>query len=411
MPKSATPTLPDAATPATQRNGATALDLDGDEGLAFAIDVAACRIVAASPAARGALGIAPRAALPIALDSAMPALQRLRTIAGLASQSRETLAFWSFDGRIETRAWDVAPVGGGAQTTMVLVRAAPHGAAQDIASPAPRDDAETLKDMARRIREGRLDGPKSMAMPLQSSPFPIVESATTGTALPPASSAMAPADLARLAHELKTPLTAIAAAAEIMRDERIGAMGNPRYLDYARDIHESAAHALAVIAQLLARGAGRDGERDRIAAIDLNNLVARTVATLQPIAAERRITLAFDAADSAPAVTASPTALRQILLNLLSNALKFTPARGDVRAVTGYLADGGVFLAVRDTGDGIDDDAVRRALSVDDAQIAERPGGGHGIGLQIACRLVADIGARIEFDSEPGKGTVALIAF
>ncbi len=66
--------------------------------------------------------------------------------------------------------------------------------------------------------------------------------------------AMTPTDVARLAHELKTPLTAIAAAAEIMRDERLGPMANGRYRDYARDIHESAAHALAVIGRLLDAG-------------------------------------------------------------------------------------------------------------------------------------------------------------
>lgn len=298
-----------------------------------------------------------------------------------------------------------------AKTRRPRASAAAQADGPAIVSPARRDAARALQEIARGIRESGLGGPTAIEPPLQSSAVAFLQPAPSAAELATVAGALSPADLARLAHELKTPLTAIAAAAEIMRDERIGEMGNPRYLDYARDIHESASHALAVIARLLARGNARDGERDRVAAIDLNDLVARTVATLQPIAAERRITLAFDAAADAPWVTASPTALRQILLNLLSNALKFTPARGDVRAVTGRLASGGAFLAVRDTGDGIDDDAVRRAMGAADVEIATRPGGGHGIGLQLACRLVADIGARIAFDSEPGKGTVALIAF
>ena len=73
-------------------------------------------------------------------------------------------------------------------------------------------------------------------------------------------------DIAKLAHELKTPLSAIAAAAEIMRDERLGAMGNEKYLGYAADIHDSATHALAVIAEMLApvrRAARRTRRRFR----------------------------------------------------------------------------------------------------------------------------------------------------
>jgi signal transduction histidine kinase len=217
--------------------------------------------------------------------------------------------------------------------------------------------------------------------------------------------------LARLAHELKTPLTAIAAAAEIMRDETLGPMGNDRYLDYARDVHESAAHALAVISKLLDAGAASDSGRDRVEAIDLNDLVARTVSTLQPLAAERRITLDFHADDGSPVVTANPTALRQTLLNLLSNALKFTPPRGDVRAATGYLQSGGVYLVVRDTGPGIDESLVRRALSRAEPPIIERSSGGHGIGLPMICKLVAEMGAEIEFDIAPGRGTVVMISF
>jgi two-component system cell cycle sensor histidine kinase PleC len=267
------------------------------------------------------------------------------------------------------------------------------------------DGGSALKSLARLIRDG------SFSLKRGISPVAAPMLAGGASAARCNQPSMSSDDLARLAHELKTPLTAIAAAAEIMRDERLGDMGNTRYLDYARDIHESAAHALAVIARLLAQGDAREAERDRIEAIDLNDLVARTVATLQPIAAERDITLAFDADDGNPVVSASATAVRQILLNLLSNALKFTPAGGDVRAVTGYLPNGAVFLVVRDSGEGIAELIIRNALAFADGAIAERPGGGYGIGLPLVCRLVADMGARIEFDSEPGQGSVVLISF
>jgi signal transduction histidine kinase len=103
--------------------------------------------------------------------------------------------------------------------------------------------------------------------------------------------------------------------------------------------------------------------------------------------------------------------VRQILLNLLTNAIKFTPRDGDVRAVTGYLDDGRVFLVVRDTGCGMNGKipGASEALSSDDAsQPLVR---GNGIGLPLIRRLVREMGADIEIDSAPGKGTVVLIAF
>ncbi|MFN0219432.1 MAG: sensor histidine kinase [Hyphomicrobium sp.] len=415
MPRIATP-APEAAAPHARTSELALLpDLASDDGISFAVDANQACVVAASPAARAALGITPHQQLPVSLDSAMPALRRLRVIAKRAAPSSETLGFWSIDGRMTSRSWDIAPVNDELERPLLLLRGATaEPSPTESTIMRPRDEAETLKDMARRLREGPLDAPKPVEPTLQRQPLPsepTTELTFTATSPRASSSALSPDDLARLAHELKTPLTAIAAAAEIMRDERVGEMGNPRYLDYARDIHESATHALAVIARLLARGDARDGERDRVEAIDLNDLVARTVATLQPLATERRVALGVDAAEGAPRISTSATALRQILLNLLSNALKFTPAHGDVRAVTGYLPNGAVFLAVRDTGDGIDQKAVSRALNEPEVTVAARDGGGYGIGLPLTCRLVADIGAKIAFDSAPGKGTVAIISF
>jgi signal transduction histidine kinase len=98
--------------------------------------------------------------------------------------------------------------------------------------------------------------------------------------------------------------------------------------------------------------------------------------------------------------------MRQILLNLLANALKFTSPGGDVRVVTGYLNDGRVFLVVRDTGCGMNGGGVATVHE----NSSEGPEG-YGIGLPLVQRLVHEMGAEIEFDSAPGKGTVVLIAF
>ncbi len=166
--------------------------------------------------------------------------------------------------------------------------------------------------------------------------------------------AMLDADyLAKLAHELKTPLTAIAAAAEIMRDEQLGEMKNARYLSYAADIHESATHAIDVIASLLADRSKPAVTVSRLIALDLNAIVERTVSSVQALAESCGLKLSFDTDGSRPHVVANPTALRQILLNLLTNAIKFTPRGGEVSVATGHIDDGRVFLAVRDTGCGM----------------------------------------------------------
>lgn len=416
------------------------------------IDPDAAAIVAANANALALFEFLPNTELPITLDSAMPALADIRRVMNCAdddsmSNSSVPMIFW-MNGQTTKRMCTVSSLvhpheaGATRPSRLMLLQIdngqeATHrnGIAEDgpdlypashaaletaaIDPRVPRSDAETLKEIARRIREGVLPPAQRAAGEIATgtvqSPSMIEQRADER----PDESAMTQQidtpDLARLAHELKTPLTAIAAAAEIMRDERLGEMGNQRYLGYAADVHDSAQHALSVIAKMLGRDAARVSDDNATSVIDLNALVARTVSTLQPLASERRVTLAFDAQDASPMVTASPTALRQILINLVTNALKFTPSGGDVRVVTGYLDSGATFLVVRDTGIGIDDETARLAISRDGqtstARLSVRPGGGFGIGLPLVARLVRDIGGDIEIDSAPGKGTVVLVSF
>ena len=454
------------------------LDLSRDDSAVFAVDAITAEIVGASGPARSQLNLSADQQFPFALDSAMPAIAQLRARIGDQDEHEQTLVFW-LEREIFARTCRVSPLGNGHAPELMLVRLMPTIPAPDkpcfIASDqditptndiaswtevphdthdpfaefarnlkvqieatqrdhdtapiAERSDVETLKDIARSIREGLYasspppDDDAARAL-TANAPRPWVDDAPLFAGIPLAPAALVPAkttqasditltatDLARLAHELKTPMTAIAAAAEIMRDQRLGAMGNARYLDYAADIHDSAQHALSVITKLLNRGNARDDASDHITELELNALVARTVSTLQPLAAERGLTLLFEPEDADPTVTASATSIRQILLNLLTNALKFTPTGGDVRVVTGYLPDGSVFLVVRDTGDGIEETAITRAFSDEPTQHVARSGGGYGIGLPLVRHLIHDMGAAIEFDSAPGKGTVALVSF
>jgi two-component system cell cycle sensor histidine kinase PleC len=420
-----------------------------DEPLpAAVIDCATAEVLAANAGGLNALGLTPADRLPVPLDSAMPAIKSLRDLhrSGLQETKRQTLVFWRY-GRTSIRHCDISATGETADAhVIVLFRTDPETAdplpALPIQGPANaanddtpprvvRDDSETLKEIARRIREGQdvrptpaepavsLDAPTPSSI-LAALPAPEVENAVEAdrpserpAQVSPreAARALPIEDIAKLAHELKTPLTAIAAAAEIMRDQSLGAMGNDKYLGYAADIHDSATHALAVIGEMLNAVPPDRNLPESGGAFDLTDLAEKTVSALKPLATQRGLTLALDADYNLMPVRANTTAIRQILLNLLTNALKFTPEGGDVRVVTGYLDDGAIFFVVRDTGDGMSDDAIAHAYDEGPETLAARPGGGRGIGLRLVRRLASENGCAFEIDSAPGQGTVVLIAF
>jgi len=446
-----------AVRPAQDARGrASQLDLRSDPLPAVAVDIDAAEIVAANASGSEALGLFPYASFPIALDPLTPALVRLRQLAGArdgGTAAAEPLIFWSSgqqnplicritrqrNGRPRIFLLHVVDFKMAADTATATAPL-PNGdqgqllqTLTPVAAPAPEPptiDADTLKEIARQIRDGDLSTSQAQTQTVSaaSAPSPTrdTSSATpTADTLPlpldgPGShldtqrkgfSLLDPDHLAKLAHEIKTPLTAIAAAAEVMRDERLGEMGNKRYLSYAADIHESATHALDVIASLLSESGKPSAAVSRLIALDLNAIVERTVSSMQALAESRGLTLAFDADASRPHVIANPTAVRQILLNLLTNAIKFTPRHGDVRVATGALEDGRVFLAVRDTGCGMNSKIAGTSGAVAAGEAAQLSPRGNGIGLPLVKRLVRDMGADIEIDSAPGKGTVVLIAF
>lgn len=437
---------------------------------AFAIDVQAAEIIAANADGAAALGLFSYADFPVAMDAHMPALERLReTVASSATGDITEELVFDFSGETRTLNCRVTRDTVLADAGVVLIQVldddtdkkdgagvepatAPaqreEPAPEPLPAPAPAaidrpveareaesmsepEDAETLKRIARRIREGflphdRLSLNDQLTAPPQEAPAPEAPASTQHAGqlprravLPP----LSPEDLSKLAHELKTPIAAIAAAAEIMRDERLGQLANARYKDYAAAIYDSAEHALSVIGGFLETAGGDPGARTTHDRIDLNELANRVVSTMQPLAEERGLKLTFVGYPGHPAINADPTALRQVLLNLLTNAIKFTPAGGDVRVATGILDDGRTFLVVRDTGTGMAtapppaDDATSNAtgnadtISNGNHGSGARLGQGLGIGLSIVRRFVRDMGARLEIDSVPGNGTAVLIVF
>lgn len=223
--------------------------------------------------------------------------------------------------------------------------------------------------------------------------------------------------LRRLAHELKTPVSAIASAAEIMKDERFGAIGDARYLRYARDIHASAHHALQVIERMLGRSASGDTRTPELAFtdLDLNAILASVVSSLEILAITSGITLKTVLSAKLPRVVADATSVRQIFINTLTNALKFAP-RGSTVVVTSHIESGGpLTITVADNGPGISKDEIARimsgATSACGGEERERPGGGYGIGLPLCISLAAANGATLSIESQPGDGTRVTLAF
>src|SRR5690606_35489695 len=146
-----------------------------------------------------------------------------------------------------------------------------------------------------------------------------------------------------LAHELRTPLSAIAALAEVMKEEQLGAMENARYLVYASDIYDSARHALSVIGSMLEDDSGRPNPKD-LANTDINETVSKCVSALGALAEKAGVRLKAQLADGSLRLPIERHSLMQILLNLLSIALKFTPRGAGVPVETRREADGGLVL-------------------------------------------------------------------
>jgi len=215
-----------------------------------------------------------------------------------------------------------------------------------------------------------------------------------------------------LAHELKTPISAIVAAAEIMRDERLGPLENERYRGYVGDIHDSAAQLLKLIDRLLARRILEQvADELESVEVDVESLIRATASTLQPLAEQAGLTLRVAVNPGIPPLLADPTSLRQILVNLLTNALKFTPRGGEVMIDAHHDPLGHTVITVTDNGPGLSEQELMRAL--DGVRSQPDPDGRHsiGIGLRLVKALSQANGAEFRLSSTPGHGTRATITF
>ena len=217
--------------------------------------------------------------------------------------------------------------------------------------------------------------------------------------------------LANVSHELRTPLNAILGFSEILAGEMLGPLGE-RYRDYAKDIHDSGLHLLSIIDDLLDLSkieAGRlNLSEDIVDVVELFDTVSRFV---RERASSAGLTMSIDLPADMPALKANRRAMRQVLLNLLSNSVKFTPAGGHIALEAIREPCGGIGFRVRDNGIGIAAGDIHRAMEpfgLINSSLSRRHTG-TGLGLPITRALVELHRGRFELTSEPGVGTTATV--
>ncbi len=214
--------------------------------------------------------------------------------------------------------------------------------------------------------------------------------------------------LANMSHELRTPLNAIIGFSEIMQSETFGPLGNARYVEYAKDIHDSGDHLHTIITDLLDLSRIEVGavELD-LAEVDLGEILDSTRTMLEPKARKAGVTLIDRCERPLPPIRGDRVRLRQIFINLIDNAIKFTDAGGEISISADTGTPGMTAVTVSDTGIGIDAADIERIVEpfVSLQSSSTRNVGGTGLGLSLVKSLTEMQGGELRIDSEVGRGT------
>ena len=281
------------------------------------------------------------------------------------------------------------------------------------------------RDVLGRVREGgiiplsmtmgrtRPDGPNFFAVfrDLQGKKR---ESEPQPARRPADNAANAKADLlARISHEVRTPLNAIIGFSEVMIGERFGALGNERYIEYMKDIRSSGEHVIAIVNDLLDLSRIETGRLDlTFATQNLNDLVEQCVAVMQPQANRERIIIRTSLAPALPAVLADARSLRQIALNLIGNSIHLANAGGQVIVSTALSDFGEVVLRVRDTGQGLNDSEVAAAMEPFRTQApSDQASDNGGVNLSLTKALVEANRAHFQIKTGAHSGTLVEVTF
>ncbi|ETR78634.1 histidine kinase [Afipia sp. P52-10] len=220
--------------------------------------------------------------------------------------------------------------------------------------------------------------------------------------------------LARISHEVRGPLNTIIGFANMMLEERFGALGNQRYADYLKDIRASGERAIAIVDDLVNITSIEAGNVElKLASQNLNALVEQCVGALQPQANRERVIIRTSLAHALPQVLADGQALRQITMNLITSSIRFSRAGGQVIVSTAAADNGGAILRVRDTGRGLSEAEVASAMDSQriapptDHLAAERS----SIDLSLARALAEANRARFQIRSTLQNGTLIEVLF
>jgi signal transduction histidine kinase len=220
--------------------------------------------------------------------------------------------------------------------------------------------------------------------------------------------------ISKVSHEIRTPLNAITGFAEVIMSERFGAIGNERYREYLKDIHVAGTHLVALLNDVLDLSKAETGQLDlNFADVSLNELTQQCVGIMQPQASRARIIIRTSLTPGLPQIVADERSLRQIVLNLLSNSIRFTGPGGQVIVSTAFADSGETVLRVRDTGVGMSEKDVEIALQPfrQTATSGSWGSGGTGLGLPLTKALAEANRAHFSIKSAPNAGTLVEVAF
>ncbi|MFW0776959.1 MAG: sensor histidine kinase [Rickettsiales bacterium] len=222
--------------------------------------------------------------------------------------------------------------------------------------------------------------------------------------------------LANISHELRTPLNAIIGFSSILMNQLFGPLGDNKYLEYSKDINESGTHLLDIINDILDLSKAEAGKLDiNYEEVNIGKSINKCLTILAERAEKGRVTISVDAPKTLPALVADRLRFIQILLNIMSNAVKFTEPDGKVHIAAKTLeADGEItdfVVTIQDTGIGMSKEDLDKAFQsfgqVDSG--LNRKYEGTGLGLPLTRKLVELHYGKIEMESEMGKGTLVRV--
>lgn len=303
-------------------------------------------------------------------------------------------------------------------------------AAEHDASSAMQDLIVSMED---HFRSGRMDDPIPVEIGSEVEPIArqynrvvarvradtrrmeqSVEALASAKSEAEAANRAKSAFLANMSHELRTPLNAVIGFSDLLGNEPFGKLGDERYKTYAEDIRMAGEHLLTLVNDLLDHSRIEAGKVElHEVDVDVRAVVRRVGRMMEDLANSRGLALEIHVDEDLPRLRADERLVRQVLLNLVSNAVKFTEKSGRIEVVGRLEPDGRIALVVADTGIGMDRADISRAMEpfVQLNDRYDKSYGGTGLGLPLVKSMVRLHGGTLTIDSIKGHGTTVSVRF